>query len=61
MGFQDRDYMRSRGDHRPSSESVEQSLSHFLERHPRFFTYVGVLVGALVVVAVAMLTFMPHH
>ena len=53
MGLQDRDYMRrgsGDGDERRSSpdSKAEASLAHFLQKHPRFFLYVAVGLGALI-------------
>ena len=54
MGIQDRDYMKRRsddGDRRPpSGTGAENFLTGFLERHPRFFLYVGIGLGALIVI-----------
>lgn len=53
MGIHNRDYMRRPGDdghHRGTS--IEDHLAQFLQRHPRFFLYVGLVVVALVVLAV---------
>jgi len=56
MGIQDRDYMK-RGrdeDPRPTApdDKLEEAVSGFLRRHPRFFLYFAI---ALVVVAILAL------
>ena len=51
---------RSEGEEeRPSSpaDSLEAGLSRFLQRNPRFFLYVGIGFGILVLVALAMVAF----
>ena len=55
MGIRDRDYMRrpsdDDGEQRSSSDSkVEEFLSTFFQKHPRFFLYAGIALGALVVI-----------
>jgi hypothetical protein len=68
MGIRDRDYMKrpsdddderdSEGEHGESPDSkAEEFLSRFLERNPRFLLYVGIGLGALVVVALAAAKF----
>jgi hypothetical protein len=59
MGIEDRDYMKRRSDaddaRASSSDSgVEELFSRFLQRHPRFFIYVGVGIGVLVVAALIL-------
>lgn len=58
MGLQDRDYMREPRDDevdRSSSaaEGVEAFLSRLLQRHPRFFIYLG--IGLVVVIFLGLL------
>jgi high-affinity Fe2+/Pb2+ permease len=68
MGIQNRDYMKRPSDddddrRASSSDSkAEEFLTRFLQRHPRFFIYVGVGLAALVVAAiiVAVLTNKSH-
>jgi hypothetical protein len=67
MGIQNRDYMKrpSDDDDRRASSSdsrAEEFLTRFLQRHPRFFVYVGVGLAVLVVVAIiiAVLTNKSH-
>jgi hypothetical protein len=68
MGIQDRDYMKRPSDddddRRASSPDsrLEAFLSGFLQRHPRFFLYVGIGLAVLVAVAivVASLTTRSH-
>jgi hypothetical protein len=57
MGIRDRDYMKrpsdDDGDKDSSSDSkAEDFASRFLQKHPRFFLYVGIVVGALLIIAV---------
>ena len=57
MGIQDRDYMkRSPNDdgRNPSTagNKLDAFLSGFLERHPRFFVYVGFVLLVSIIVAV---------
>jgi hypothetical protein len=59
MGIQNRDYMKRPpdDDDRPGSWSeskAEELLTGFLQRHPRFFLYVGVGLAVLIVAAVAL-------
>ena len=67
MGIQNRDYMKrpSDDDERRASSSdskLEALLSGFLQRHPRFFIYVGISLAVLVIAAiiVAKLTTRSH-
>jgi hypothetical protein len=41
------------GDERsaPSDSKAEEFVSRFLRRHPRFFVYVSIGIGALIVIA----------
>ena len=62
MGIQNRDYMK-RPDHddgrgSSSDSRLEEFFSGFLQRHPRFFIYVGIGLAVSIVIAivVAMLT-----
>jgi hypothetical protein len=59
MGIQDRDYMkrppdddRRRGS--SSGSDAEDRLSRFLEKHPRFFLYVGIGLGVLLLITLAV-------
>ena len=58
MGIQDRDYMKrppNDGDRRSSSGSEpEDFLSSFLERHPRFFLYLGIGIAVLTLITVVV-------
>jgi hypothetical protein len=64
MGIQDRDYMKRRpsddDDRRGGSSgsstgaNAEEMVSRFLERHPKFFWYAGIALGALVVIGLAI-------
>lgn len=60
MGIQNRDYMKRRpdddDDNRSSSSDskLEALFSGLLERHPRFFIYVGIGLVILVVTAVVV-------
>ena len=58
MGIQNRDYMKRPDDDdgrgSSSDSGMEGALSGFLERHPRFFVYVGVGIGVLVVIAIVV-------
>ncbi len=61
MGIQDRDYMKrpsdDDADRRGSSSDskLEDAISGFLRRNPRFFLYVGLGVGALVIAAIVVI------
>ena len=58
MGIQDRDYMkrRSENDERDSTaDRLEGSVDRFLRRNPRFFRYVFIAFGALVVFALILM------
>jgi hypothetical protein len=63
MGIRDRDYMKrpsdeDDGEGRSSSESkAEEFISRFLQRHPRFFLYVGIGLGVLLVIGVIVAKF----
>jgi hypothetical protein len=62
MGIRDRDYMK-----RPSDDDAERALSPdakleaflsgFLGRHPRFFLVAGLVLAALVVLAIVVAKF----
>jgi hypothetical protein len=57
MGILNRDYMkRPSGDddrHASSPDSrAEEFFSRFMERHPRFFLYVGIGLAAVIIVAI---------
>jgi len=59
MGIQDRDYMRRRPDDddgHPSGSGrrAEAVLGGFLRRNPRFFTYVGIGLIALILIALGV-------
>ena len=59
MGIQNRDYMKrpSDDDDRRASSSdskAEEFLTRFLQRHPRFFIYLGLGLAVLVVVAIVV-------
>ena len=65
MGIQDRDYMkRSPNDdgRNPSTSGIKLDafLSGFLQRHPRFFVYVGLGLLVLIIVAVVMARLSSH-
>ncbi len=56
MGIRSRDYMKrpSDGDgERPGTPDgrLEAVLSAFLQRHPRFFTYLGIALVVLILIA----------
>jgi len=56
MGIRDRDYMKrpsdGNGPRGPSLDSkAEEIASRFLQKHPRFFLYVGIGLAALIVIA----------
>jgi len=62
MGIRSRDYMRRPSDddgERPSppDNKLEAFLSGFLQRHPRFFVYLGIALVALVVIALLVAKF----
>jgi len=62
MGIRDRDYMKRPSDddgpHNSSSDSnAEEFARGFLEKHPRFFLYVSISVGVLIVAAVIISKF----
>ena len=55
MGIQDRDYMKRPSDddggRRSLSDSgAEDFLSRFLEKHPRFFLYLGIGIAVLALI-----------
>ena len=54
MGIQDRDYMKrpSDDDDRGSSpdSKAEEFFSRFLRKNPRFFLYVSLAIGALIII-----------
>jgi hypothetical protein len=60
MGIQNRDYMKRPPDDdedRRSSSSdskLEAFLTGFLQRHPRFFLYVGIGLAVLVITAIVV-------
>jgi len=54
MGIQDRDYMKRRREDdeaRYDSSSTENALRRFLQKYPRFFLYLVIAIGVLIVVA----------
>jgi hypothetical protein len=56
MGIRDRDYMKrpsdDDGENGSSSDSkAEEFASRFLQKHPRFLLYVGIAIGALLIIA----------
>ena len=56
MGIQIRDYMKRPPDddgRQPSTADgqLEAFLSGFLQRHPRFFVYLGIALVALIIIA----------
>lgn len=66
MGIQDRDYMRRRpddaggrggGDGSSAESRAEEFFARFLRRHPRFFLYVGLGLGALVILGLILSRF----
>jgi hypothetical protein len=67
MGILDRDYMKRPSDDDGQSDSsseskAEEFVSRFLQKHPRFFLYVGIGLGALLIIAfiVAMFSETSH-
>lgn len=61
MGIRDRDYMKrpraEDGTPRPSSnDTIEDVLGGFLQRHPRFFLYLGLGLGALILIGLVAAT-----
>ncbi|HEY6170035.1 MAG TPA: hypothetical protein VI454_18500 [Verrucomicrobiae bacterium] len=60
MGILNRDYMKRSSDDDDdgrgslSDSKVEAFLSGFLQRHPRFFIYVGIGLGVMVVAAIVV-------
>lgn len=57
MGILNRDYMKrppDDDDQRASSSDskAEEFITRFLQRHPRFFVYVGVGLAVLVIAAI---------
>jgi hypothetical protein len=53
MGIRDRDYMKRRSDEDQRSLSgskIEELLTGFFRRHPRFFLYAGIGLGALILI-----------
>lgn len=62
MGIQDRDYMKQPSDGRfergaSADSKVEEFLSGFLRRHPRFFLYAGAGIGALIAIGLVIAWF----
>lgn len=62
MGIQDRDYMRRRpadagGDGSSAESRAEEFFARFLRRHPRFFLYVGLGLGALLILGLILSRF----
>ena len=58
MGIQDRDYMK-RGrdeDPRPTApdDKLEEAVSGFLRRHPRFFLYFAIALVVLAILALVL-------
>ena len=56
MGIQSRDYMKrpsGNDGHQPSTPDgkIEAFLSGFLQRHPRFFIFLGIALVVLVIAA----------
>jgi hypothetical protein len=67
MGIRDRDYMKrpsdaeGKGDSPPDSKA-EEFFAHFLRKHPRFFLYVAVGFGVLIVLGLLIVKFSgPNH
>ena len=59
MGIQDRDYMKRPSDdddeRGSSTESgAEEFFSRFLRRNPRFFLYVAIAIGALIIIGLVI-------
>ena len=50
---------RSEGDdeRKSSADSLEDGLSRFLKRNPRFFVYVGIGLGILVLISLGLVFF----
>jgi len=62
MGIQSRDYMkRPSGDYdeRPSTPEgkIEAFLSGFLQKHPRFFLYLGIGLALLILIGLLLAKF----
>ena len=62
MGIRSRDYMKrpSDGDGEPPStpdSKLEAFLSGFLQRHPRFFIYLGIALAVLIIVGLVIAKF----
>jgi len=63
MGIQSRDYMKRRPDDDDGGRSstpdgkLEDFLSGFLRRHPRFFLYVGIALAGLIVAGLLVAKF----
>jgi hypothetical protein len=69
MGIQDRDYMKRQSRNRsgdgsisgsgedgppPTDSKVEEFFSGFLQRHPRFFVYLGVAFAVVIIIALIL-------
>jgi hypothetical protein len=62
MGIRSRDYMKRPSDddgERPSTPEgkLEDFLSGFLQRHPRFFVYLGIALVVLIIVGLLLAKF----
>jgi hypothetical protein len=62
MGIFSRDYMKrppNDGDERPATADgkLESFLSDFLQRHPRFFIYLGVVLAVLIIAGLLVAKF----
>lgn len=54
MGIQDRDYMKRRREDdgaRYDSSATENALRRFLQKYPRFFLYLAIGAGILIILA----------
>jgi hypothetical protein len=57
MGVQDRDYMKrssAGAGEGNSSADAEEFVAGFLQKHPRFFVYLGIGIGALILISAAV-------
>jgi len=62
MGIRDRDYMKRPSDDDGSRGSSPESnaedfLSKFFQKHPRFFLYVAIGFGALIILSLVIIHF----